>query len=265
MTAAYGLLRDRAAVHIWRGRAADEPGTGDTGLLSDEEERKVRRLPAAAAVCYATAHTALRRVLSEYLGVPPRDVVLGRHPCPRCARPEHGRPRIDWPPTDLDFSLSRCGPHWLLAVAAGCPVGVDMEDDRRLDVDGASSFVMSASELAHIGSAPDDTARRRAFFRCWTRKEAVVKAIGVGIATDLREVDVQPAEDGPVLVPRAEGPGPWLVQDLPMPDRVFAALAREAADPAGPAVFRRYEELAAGTAGTAGTAGPVQTREVLVR
>jgi len=262
MTAAYELLREQDAVHVWRGRAADAPGPDGTGPLSDEEAHKARRLPAPASARYAAAHTALRRVLSEYLGVPPREVVLGRHPCPRCTRARHGRPRIDRPPVDLEFSLSRSGPHWLLAVTAGHPVGVDLEDDRPLDVGGAATFVLSAAELAHVGSAPDDTARRRAFLRCWTRKEAVVKAIGVGIATDLREVDVRPADDGPVLVPRTEGPGPWLVRDLPMPDGMFAALARETAGPAGPAVFRRYEEL---EAGEAGTAGPAQTRKVLVR
>lgn len=244
MTAAYELLRDRDAVHIWRGRAPDALRPGDTDVLSAQELRMVRRLPAAAATRYAAAHAAVRRVLAEYLGVPPRDLVLGRRPCPRCAHPEHGRPRVDWPPTDLDFNLSRSGAHWALAVVVGRQVGVDLEDDRALDVEGASRFVMSASELAHILSAPDGTARMHAFFRCWTRKEAVVKAIGVGIVTDLSEVDVRPAEDGPVLVTHVEptGPDTWLVQDLPVLDGVFAALAREAGR-TGPVVLRHYEDL----------------------
>jgi 4'-phosphopantetheinyl transferase len=244
MTAAYERLRDRDAVHIWRGRAPDTLPPDDTDLLSEEELQMVRRLPDAAAVRYAAAHVAVRRVLCAYLGVPPREVVLGRRPCPRCAHPRHGRPRIDWPPTDLDFNLSRSGPHWLLAVVAGHQVGVDLEDDRSLDVDGASQLVMSALELAHVRARPDATARTHAFFRCWTRKEAVVKAIGVGIITDLSEVDVRPAEDGPVLVTHAEpnSPDTWLVQDLPRVDGVFAALAREAGA-AGPVEFHRYEEL----------------------
>ncbi|MEV6049434.1 4'-phosphopantetheinyl transferase superfamily protein [Streptomyces sp. NPDC052107] len=256
-TTAYESLGDSDAVHIWRGRAPDVLGPGDTEPLSDEESGKAGRLPAAAALRYAAAHTAVRRVLSGYLGVPPRDVVFGRRPCPRCAHPGHGRPRIDWPPTDLEFSLSRSGPHWLLAVVAGRRVGVDLEGGRPLDVDGASRFAMSAAELAHVLSAPDDRARTHAFFRCWTRKEAVVKAIGVGIVTDLSSIDTQPAEDGPALVTHAEGSGPgtWLVQDLPVPDGVFAALARETG-PAGPVVVRDYDE---------GLAGTAHTREVLVR
>ena len=256
MTAAYEQLRDHDAVHIWRGRAPDTLAPDATDLLSDDEAAMVRRLPEPAAARYAAAHTAVRRVLSGYLGVPPREVVLGRRPCPRCAHPEHGRPRIDWPPTDLDFNLSRSGPHWLLAVVVGHQVGVDLEDDRTLDVEGASRFVMSASELAHILSAPGGPDRTHAFFRCWTRKEAVVKAIGVGIITDLSAVDVQPAKDGPVLVAHTEptGPDTWVVQDLPVAAGVFAALAREAGA-TGPVVFRRYDqELAEET----------RTREVLV-
>ncbi|MGV9319660.1 4'-phosphopantetheinyl transferase family protein [Streptomyces sp. NPDC003660] len=244
MTTAYERLRDRDAVHVWRGRAPDVLARGDTGLLSEEERHKVRRLPDPAAVRYAAAHAALRRVLSHYLAVPPGEVVLGRHPCPRCAHPRHGRPRVEWPSTGLEFNLSRSGPHWLLAVAAGRRVGVDLEGDRGLDVDGAAGRVMSAAELAHVHSRPDESARTRAFFRCWTRKEAVVKAIGVGIVTDLRTVDVRPRQDGPVLVGHTEpdSTGSWLVQDLRTADGLSAALAREAGT-AGPVEIHRYEEL----------------------
>ncbi|MEV6163200.1 4'-phosphopantetheinyl transferase superfamily protein [Streptomyces sp. NPDC052052] len=243
MTAAYEELRDHAVVHIWRGRAPDTLTADAVELLSDDERATVRRLPGPAAARYAAAHTAVRRVLAGYLDVPPRELVLGRRPCPRCAHPRHGRPRIDWPPTDLDFNLSRTGPHWLLAAVVGRQVGVDMEDDRTLDVAGASRLVLSASELAHVMGA-SGTERAHAFFRCWTRKEAVVKAIGVGIITDLSEVDVRPAEDGPVLVTHQEptGPDTWLVEDLPTVDGVFAALAREAGA-TGPVVHRHYEDL----------------------
>jgi 4'-phosphopantetheinyl transferase len=246
MTAAHELLKDSEAVHIWYGRAPDELAPADTGPLSDGELRMVHRLPATAAARYAAAHAAVRRVLGEYLGAPPGDLLFGRQPCPRCAHPGHGRPRIDWPPTDLDFNLSRSGRQWALAVVVGRQVGVDLENDRPVDVDGASRFVMSASELAHIRAAPDEAARSRAFFRCWTRKEAVVKAIGVGIVTDLGQVDVQPAEDGPVLVRHTEptGPDTWLVEDLPRIDGAFAALARQAGG-TGPVVLRRYPDPAA--------------------
>ncbi|MER6080251.1 hypothetical protein [Streptomyces sp. NPDC001833] len=60
------------------------------------------------------------------LGVPPADVRFGRHTCPRRADPGRGRPRIEHPATALDFSLSRPGPPWLLAVTAGEKAGGDV-------------------------------------------------------------------------------------------------------------------------------------------
>ncbi|MGW1108612.1 4'-phosphopantetheinyl transferase family protein [Streptomyces sp. NPDC002540] len=243
MTAAYEYLRDRDAAHIWHGRAPDEPAPGDAVLLGEDELRSVRRMSSRAAARYTASHAALRRVLARYLDVAPQEVVLGRRPCPRCGHPRHGRPRVDAPVTDLDFNFSRSGGHWLLAVVVGRQVGVDVEDGRRLDVEGASKLVMSASELAHARSRPDEAARLDAFFRAWTRKEAVVKASGVGIITNLKAVDVQPHRDGPVVVRHTEptGPGTWLVQDLPTAGGAFAALAREAGS-TGPVELCDYEE-----------------------
>ncbi|WP_327258032.1 4'-phosphopantetheinyl transferase family protein [Streptomyces sp. NBC_01244] len=231
MTAAYERLRAQDAVHIWQGRAPDLLDPQDAAVLSAEELETVRRRAQQVAARYAGAHAALRRILAGYLGVPPEQIELGRQPCPRCADPLHGRPRIDWPPTDLDFNLSRSGALWLVAVAAGHQVGTDIEDGRTVDVEGSSVIVLTGAELAHLRAQPDERRRQEVFLRCWTRKEAVVKASGVGIAADLGSIDVRPATDGPVHVAHTEPNGPyrWLVQSLETEPGVFAALAREAA------------------------------------
>ncbi|MFP3989067.1 4'-phosphopantetheinyl transferase superfamily protein [Streptomyces sp. E11-3] len=249
MTAAYEDLKDHGKVHIWRGRAPDELDPADVALLSEEELEVVSRGSRKAAVRYTASHAALRRVLAEYLGVAPTAIGLGRRPCPRCEHPRHGRPRVDWPVTDLDFNFSRSGPHWLLAVGASGQLGVDVEDGRNLDVEGASALVMSDAELAYARSSSDTADRQSTFFRCWTRKEAVVKAIGVGIIADLKAIDIQPARSGPVLVRHTEptGPDSWLVMDLPTVDGAFAALARESGS-TGPVELRHYDELALATA-----------------
>ncbi|WP_328480608.1 4'-phosphopantetheinyl transferase superfamily protein [Streptomyces sp. NBC_00377] len=240
-TAELERLRAQDAVHIWRGRAPDALLPEDAALLSAAELEVVRRRSQQAAVRYAGTHAALRRILARYLGVPAEQIRLGRQPCPRCEHPEHGRPRIDWPPSGLDFNLSRSGGHWLLAVVADRQVGADVEDGRTVDVEGSSTIVLTDDELAHMRAQPTGELRLAAFFRCWTRKEAVVKASGVGIVADLRTIEVRPADDGPVRVTHVEpnGPDTWTVQNLPTGPGLFAALAREAGS-TGPVVLRDY-------------------------
>ncbi|MFE4960956.1 4'-phosphopantetheinyl transferase family protein [Streptomyces sp. NPDC056653] len=241
-TAEFERLRTQDAVHIWRGRAPDVLLPEDAALLSAAELEVVRRRSQQAAIRYAAAHAALRRILARYLGEPPEQIRLGRQPCPRCKHPEHGRPRIDWPPSGLDFNLSRSGGHWLLAVVADRQVGADVEDGRTVDVQGSSTIVLTDDELAHMRAQPTEELRLEAFFRCWTRKEAVVKASGVGIVADLSAIEVRPADDGPVRVSHVEpnGPDTWTVQNMPAGPGLFAALAREAGS-TGPVLLRDYQ------------------------
>ncbi|MFG2877351.1 4'-phosphopantetheinyl transferase family protein [Streptomyces sp. NPDC048337] len=237
--ASYRTLRETDAVHVWQGEASDLPEPGAMELLSEDERALAARRSQRAGTRYANIHAEVRRILARYLETGPREIRLGRQHCPRCPDPSHGRPQVVWPPTGLDFNLSRSGRHWLLAVAADRQIGVDIEDPRLLDdFTGTSLFVMSEEELRYLNGLPDEEARTEAFFRGWTRKEAVVKASGVGIVADLSTVDVQPRRTSPVVVHHAEprGPDTWVVQDLPLgPDR-YAALAREA-DSTGPVIL----------------------------
>ncbi|MFF0445668.1 4'-phosphopantetheinyl transferase family protein [Streptomyces sp. NPDC004609] len=245
-TAEYRDLAGSGAVHVWRGRAPDQPDAADTALLSADELLVVRRRSGGQGAGYAGAHAALRRILARYLGTPPRDIAFGRRRCPRCADPRHGRPSVGSPATGLDFNLSRSGPHWMVAVTAGRPVGVDLEAARTLDFDGSAALVMSPPERARLRSRTTGSDRIDTFFRAWTRKEAVVKASGVGVVADLRTVDVRPDLAGPVSVRHQEpgGTGRWLVQDLPAGPGLYAALAREG-DSTGPVILRGREDAPA--------------------
>ncbi|MFF8377908.1 4'-phosphopantetheinyl transferase family protein [Streptomyces sp. NPDC015661] len=162
---------------------------------------------------YLCAHVGLRRLLGAHLDIAPRAVSVARAPCPCCGEP-HGRPVL--PDGRLHFSLSHCEGLSLIAVATS-PVGVDIE---RVP---APHTVAEASEVLHPAEAAELAAltpalRPAAFARVWTRKEAYLKGLGVGLGAD-------PSADyvGSGAVPAA--PTGWLLADVTVPDGHHAAVA----------------------------------------
>ena len=203
-------------VHVWHGFFTGEPSGEDVTVLSDAERaRSARLVRTGDRARFVAAHAAQRRLLARYLGTDPAAIRFGRSPCCRCGSTEHGRPSIEWPPAALSHNLSRSGQHWLLAVAAAGPVGVDIECHRGIELDRMADACLTASERLYLRDQPDEL-RQPAFFRCWTRKEAVLKACGVGLAASLGSLEVYPEQSGTVEVHHTSGtcPDTWLVQDL---------------------------------------------------
>ncbi|MFF4735087.1 4'-phosphopantetheinyl transferase family protein [Streptomyces sp. NPDC001262] len=225
------------AAHVWWGTVGGPLEPGAVAVLSLAERERVYAMTAEAGLHYAGAHVAVRCILARYLGTDPALVRLGRLRCPECAGDDHGAPCVVWPPTHLSYSLSRSGPHWLLGVTGGRRrIGIDIEEVSPLDLDAVAPTVLSARELDGLRRQPDHDGRLAAFLRYWTRKEAVVKASGVGLMTDLCAVDVHDAPPGQPLVVRhaaVTGPGAWVVEDIAIGPGRHAAVAREAAA-AGP-------------------------------
>ncbi|WP_416957771.1 4'-phosphopantetheinyl transferase family protein [Streptomyces sp. Agncl-13] len=153
----------------------------DMSVLDDGERRcaAALRRPAERAL-YVAAHAALREVLGAYLGLPAATVPLTRLSCPGCGGP-HGRPAVAGPSGGtVHFSLSHSGGLALLGLAAR-PLGVDVErvPAPELVRDAARSLhPVERAELAR--TSPE--CRPVAFARCWTRKEAYLKATGEGLS-----------------------------------------------------------------------------------
>ncbi|MHC0433722.1 4'-phosphopantetheinyl transferase family protein [Streptomyces sp. O3] len=128
---------------------------------------------------YLAAHVALRRLLGGYLGCAPRQVTIARAPCPGCGEP-HGRPVV--PGSTLHFSLSHSGDLSLLAFA-GAPVGIDVEAVPTAETVAEAAEVLhprEAAELAALCAAE----RPASFAEIWTRKEAYLKGVGIGLSGD---------------------------------------------------------------------------------
>ncbi|OAF13580.1 hypothetical protein AYJ54_43400 [Bradyrhizobium centrolobii] len=129
-------------------------------------------------------------MLGEYLERNPRKVpiIVG----------QHGKPQLDETisPRGLQFNLTHSHSVALLAVTVGQTVGIDVEDIASFsnpDVSTLAEGVLSKREVEAI-MALERESRIRSFLRCWTRKEALLKAVGVGLLAKLDEFKV-PMDD----------------------------------------------------------------------
>ena len=120
-------------------------------------------------------------MLAHYLGIEPARISLRTTP--------YGRPELA-PPRHISFSLSQAGDLAVLAVARGRDVGVDIERLRPLEDVMDLAHGLFAREEVNLLDAADPRDRAALFLRLWTAKEAVVKAIGVGLSMALDSFSV---------------------------------------------------------------------------
>ena len=114
----------------------------------------------------------LRRLLAAEIGCPAGDIRFDSGP--------HGKPSVGWPPTDLHFSTTSTEALALIAIAR-VPVGVDCEQVRADRVSAAAAEVFLTADEFDAWSGLGWSSRILAFFVAWTRKEALVKASGLGL------------------------------------------------------------------------------------
>ncbi|MER6100562.1 4'-phosphopantetheinyl transferase superfamily protein [Streptomyces sp. NPDC001728] len=183
--------------------------------LLDRQElaRAAEFLREADRDAYLCAHVGLRRLLGAYLGLAPRAVTVSRAPCPGCGEP-HGRPVL--PGDALHFSLSHCEGLSLLAFATS-PVGVDVEAVPPPATVAETADVLHPREAAELAALPE-AERALAFTRVWTRKEAYLKGLGVGLSED-------PAADYVGSGPVPAAPPGWSLTDVVVPSGHCAAVA----------------------------------------
>lgn len=178
------------------------------GLLDGTERTRLGGyLRAADRDQYLVAHVALRQLLGARLGQDPARVRFVREPCPGCGAP-HGRPAV--PGAPLHFSLSHAGDAVLVGFADS-PVGVDVE--REPSAEAAATLASEEANVLHPAERAEVAAlaaaeRPAAVARCWARKEAYLKGVGIGLGENPALTYV-----GTGAVPAA--PAGWAVTDVP--------------------------------------------------
>jgi 4'-phosphopantetheinyl transferase len=139
---------------------------------------------------FIVARARLRALLGARLGVAPGSVEL--------VYGKNGKPALAqrFAHTQWHFNLSHCDEVAVYALSRGREIGIDIEAIRAVgEADGiAARFFSRRENEAYLALAPRD--KPLGFFKCWTRKEAFVKALGDGLSLSLDEVDVSTAPTG---------------------------------------------------------------------
>jgi 4'-phosphopantetheinyl transferase len=223
-----GRRLEKNEVHIWR--LEPEPSVDLSryfGLLDGNERDRAQRFRFPHLTrSFIVDHGRLRLILGAYAGLNPEELVFVTNEFgkPEIANTEHAKQA-----GSLRFNLSHTAGLTLLAVCLDAPLGVDVEAVRPMsDWQEVARSHFSPREIAALHSAPVPD-RQNAFFRCWTRKEAFLKANGHGLSMPLDSFTVSlTLGESPALLACAWDPGEtsrWSLVSLSLGPEFAGALA----------------------------------------
>ncbi|MBS1180406.1 MAG: 4-phosphopantetheinyl transferase superfamily protein [Proteobacteria bacterium] len=201
-----------AAVTIWHIPLSGPATLDDLALLDSVERRRAERfLRDEDRWRYVQAHAAIRRILAAEIGRQPDNLHL--------VAGEHGKPALAG--RDIHFNLSHSGDHAVLATSFVAEVGIDIETSAT-EVGRIAHLVLTEREMAAFSVLlPNE--QEWAFLRIWTRKEALLKAVGCGLGRDPRSVEV-----GLGHAPMLELDGQrWRLRDFSLAPGVAGCLAAD--------------------------------------
>jgi 4'-phosphopantetheinyl transferase len=222
-------------IHLWRAdlEVPDDALARFQRVLSPEEQKRAdaffferdRRR-------FAASHGFLRHVLARYLKIPAAQVEIRSG---HGGKPEIGQgsltPDSRLLTPDVQFNLSHSGPLALVGVTRGRAIGVDVEWLRPMpDAGQLAARYFTAAEQRVLQALPPDE-HVHGFFRCWTRKEAYLKARGLGLAMELDRFEVSCAPGEPASLLWVEDapaePDRWRLIDVPLGSEAVGACAVE--------------------------------------
>ena len=213
-------------VHIWLCNLNQQLAGADDlweTLSPDERQRAGSFRFKLLSQRYIAAHGFLRLILTKYLQTEPANIIIETD---ALGKP-FITPRSNQP--DVHFNLSHSGAFSLAAFRLGVPLGIDIEWMRPLeDLGRIAGHYFAAQEVQALAALPF-AEQLAGFYACWTRKEAFIKATGLGLSQSLDRFAVSLKPDEPVRILSIDNdPEPasrWSLLDIPVPDGYRAALA----------------------------------------
>lgn len=224
----YSFELDARNVHVWPVRTEASKAVAATFervLAADERERAARFRFDHLRHSFVLAHGALRILLGRYLNTSPAGIQFKYGP--------KGKPALALSGS-IDFNASHSGGLAVFAFTRGCEIGVDLEQIHPMeDMQNIADRFFCPEEAAELMSFGVNQ-REHAFFLCWTRKEAYIKAIGDGLSAPLNDfrVTMQPTQPARFvhLAHDMDAAKEWTLQDLQLAPNYAAALAYRAAE-----------------------------------
>jgi 4'-phosphopantetheinyl transferase len=211
------------SVHLWsiRTQSSSAVRTQFERVLSPDERSRTARLRFDhLRQSFVVARGALRVLLGRYLDMSPMEIQFEYS--------SHAKPALR-APASIDFSVSHSGVFAVFGFTLSCELGVDVEQIRPInDMQEIAKHFFCSQEAAELMSLAGDE-RERAFFLCWTRKEAYIKAVGKGLSAPLDSfrVTLRPRESARFI--HVEGDTRttrgWTLHDLQLSPDFAAALA----------------------------------------
>jgi 4'-phosphopantetheinyl transferase len=222
------LILGNDEVHVWRAaldRSSPQVDVLLDTLTEDEQARAGQFYFPIDRSRFIVARGMLRKILGLYLNRPARAVSFRYGP--------HGKPALASESADnaIHFNISHSRYMAIYAVTRGREIGVDLEFIRDgLEIEQIARRFFAEREVAMLRALPVGL-QKSAFFLCWTRKEAYIKARGEGLSLPLDQFDVSLIPGEPAALLRTQGDPDealrWSLRDLSIGPNYASALAVE--------------------------------------
>jgi 4'-phosphopantetheinyl transferase len=210
------------AIHVWRiilPIHQDIKKMLEQNLSSDEQHRASKFYFAADTERFIIARGALRDIIARYINIPAQDIIFAYTKC--------GKPYL--PHSNFHFNLSHSGQYILYAFTKCAEIGVDIEECKNNIefVSVAKEFLSEAEHRQFLMISPEE--RCLAFYRAWTRKEAVLKAMGEGLYFPANQLEVDFSSSAKIKLTKILGqvffPKSWQLFQMAFDKNYVSAIA----------------------------------------
>ena len=210
--------------HLWQFPLEVSEFEKFANLLSEDEQQRASRFHFEVdRRRFTMARASVRAILAAYARTDPRQLMFVYSP--------QGKPSLAKKSDDIRFNISHSGRLGLLAVTLAREIGADIEAMRSdVETDKLAERFFSPHEREALRSLPAGD-RPAAFYRCWTSKEAFLKADGIGLSRSLSSFDVEVNPQRPARLlatrPDASEQQRWFLHGIETEAGYAAAVAVE--------------------------------------